>query len=358
MIYLNLMKLPDLRDFDLTGKKVLLRVDYDVPFRLPLDFARGRSGQALQVVDTTRIESSLPTINHLLSKKAKIIILAHLGRPEGKAVPELSLEPVAEAFSLLVGRNKVKGEEGWEIGGEIFLRENLRFDPGEEKNDPEFVRKLAWLGDFYVNDAFAACHREHASIVGLPKLLPHAVGLSLLREVEVLSGILENPRKPVVVILGGVKEDKLEVIPGLLKLADYILVGGRLPSIIINNTSKYQFPMTNKQLIIGELNQDGKDITLEAVEKFMEIIEKAGTLVWSGPLGEYEEEKWASGTKAIAQAVVCSGAFKIIGGGDTEAALTQFSSGGKIDFISSGGGAMLEYFAHGDLPGLKALREK
>ncbi len=334
------MKLPDLRDFDLTGKKVLLRTDYDVPLRS----TQGK----LEVGDDTRIQDSLPTINLLLSKKAKIIILAHLGRPEGKVVSDLSLKPVARKLQELLPQVGVKfqGDEG-----EIILLENLRFDQGEENpstsSGQEFTKKLASLGDFFVNDAFACSHREHASIVGLPRLLPHAAGLDLLEEVGTLSKILENPKRPVVVILGGAKEDKLETVGGLATWADYILVGGKLP----------QFQISNEKIIIGTLSESGKDITLETIEKFTEIIKNAKTIVWSGPMGQYEKEKWAMGTKIIGEAVTDSSAFKIIGGGDTEAALTKFGLVDKIDYVSSGGGAMLEFLANGDLPGLKALRE-
>ena len=271
------MKLPDLRNFDLTGKRVLVRVDFDVPLK-KVQSAKCKV-QSWEVVDETRIRDSLQTINHLLSKNAKIVILAHLGRPEGKVIPELSLEPVVKVLTSLLHRNEVKpAEDGWQIGEEIFLRENLRFDPGEEVNDPKFAKKLATLGDFYVNDAFAASHREHTSIVGLPKLLPHAAGLDLLEEVNVLSGILEKPKRPVVVILGGVKEDKLEVVPRLSAWADCVLIGGKLPSTVQQSV----------KIIIADLNPEGKDITLETIERFREIIAKAGTIIWVGPLGRYE----------------------------------------------------------------------
>ncbi|MFZ5365886.1 MAG: phosphoglycerate kinase [Patescibacteria group bacterium] len=358
------MKLPDLRDFDLTEKKVLLRCDFDVPLIIEQESERVKEWK---VGDDTRIQDSLLTINLLLSKKTKIIILSHLGRPEGKVVPELSLRPVAKKLGELLNeklkikneklQSKIKNFSIYQLADNLVLLENLRFNSGEEGNSPEFAQKLASLGEFYINDAFAVCHREHASIVGLPKLLPHAAGFSLLKEVEVLSRVLENPKKPVVVILGGAKEDKLEVVGKLQGWADYILIGGKLPLII---TNKYQFQISNERIIIGMLNESGKDITLETIEKFGEIIKNAGTIIWSGPMGQYESEvgraKWEVGTRKIAEAVVNSGAFTVIGGGDTEAALTKFSLVDKIDYVSSGGGAMLEFLANGDLPGLKALR--
>jgi 3-phosphoglycerate kinase len=364
------MKLPDVRDFDLTGKKVLLRTDYDVPLRLVFDreaqteSAGARSGQALQVVDETRIQDSLPTINHLLSKKAKIIILSHLGRPEGKTVQELSLRPVAEKLKELLNSKlktqnsklhlKTKNFEAFRVNEDITLLENLRFYQGEEDNDAEFSQKVASFGDFYVNNAFACSHREHASIVGLPKLLPHAAGLDLLKEVRILSSVREEPKRPVVVILGGAKEDKLDSITGLLDWADKILIGGKLPELMQKTGDRRQ---ETEKIIVAGLGQEGKDITLETIEKFTEIIKSAGTIVWSGPIGEYEIKDWEYGTKMMAQAICESAAFKIIGGGDTEAALTKLQLVDRIDYVSSGGGAMLEFLAKGDLPGLKSLRE-
>lgn len=337
------MKLPDLRDFDLTGKKVLLRTDYDVPLRS----AQGK----LEVGDDTRIQDSLPTINLLLSKKAKIILLSHLGRPEGKVVPELSLEPVVKSLTSLLYRNEVKSTgNGWQIGEEIVLLENLRFDPGEEENSPEFAKELASQGDFFVNDAFAASHREHASIVGLPRLLPHAAGLDLLEEVRVLSKILESPKRPVVIILGGVKKDKLEIVPGLLSWADRVLIGGKLADYPKAKN------LGNHHLKVAVLTKSGEDVTIESAEKFIEEIRGAGTIIWSGPLGRVEDSVFEKGTKIFAEAMAESSAFRVVGGGDTEAALTKFGLVDKIDYISSGGGAMLEFLANGDLPGLKALR--
>jgi len=361
------MKLLDVRDFDLTGKTVLLRTDYDVPM-----VRKTEGGEQKTVVgDETRIKDSLPTINHLLSKQAKIIILSHLDRPDGKIVQELSLSPVAEKLKELLPEvnfqfpvsnfQLISNDELEKLDGEIILLENLRFSPGEEANNSEFALKLASLGDFYVNDAFACSHREHASIVGLPKLLPHAAGLDLLEEVNVLSAVREKPKRPVVFILGGAKEDKLDSISGLSGWADKILIGGKLPLIITNysreagSRSAGQFPVSNEKLIIGTLGKEGKDITLETIEKFTEIIKSAGTIIWSGPIGEYEIKDWEHGTKMIAQAVCESAAFKIIGGGDTEAALTKFGLDKKIDYVSSGGGAMLEFLAYGPLPGIMAL---
>jgi len=344
------MKLPDLKDFDLSGKKILLRVNYDVPL--------SQEGENWKVGDDSRITESLKTINYLLSQNAKVILLSHLGRPEGEVMPEFSLKPTAERLQeLLPGISlqfSVNSEQLDVAKTKVTLLENLRFDPGEEANDLEFAQKLASLGNFYINDAFAVSHRAHASVVSLPNLLPHAAGFDLLEEVETLSRILEQPKRPVVVILGGAKADKLDAIPGLLKWVDRILIGGKLPMEIAN--SKWQMANSEK-IIIAELDGSEMDITRESAERFAPEIRNAGTVIWAGPMGKYEERETERGTLIIAKTIADSHAFKAVGGGDTEAALTKYSLVEKIDYISSGGGAMLEFLANGDLPGLKALRE-
>lgn len=332
------MKLPDIRDFNLGQKTVLLRIDTDVPFE---------NGQ---IKDDTRLVESLPTINHLLAKGAKVIILGHLGRPEGKLVEGLSLKIVAEHLEKIINRKVFLMTDFSENQKPLSLFENLRFWPGEEKNDSGFAKKLAFMGDFYVNDSFATCHREHASIVGLPKLLPHAAGLDLLWEMKVLSSVREQPKRPVVVVIGGVKKDKLESVPGFLEWADLVLIGGKLVSYPEAKEGK------NPKKKLADLGKTGEDITLESAMEFVEKIKEAGTIIWSGPLGKVEDRQFEGSTKIFAEAVVSSKAFRIVGGGDTEAALTRFGLTRKMDFVSSGGGAMLEYLAYGDLPGLKALR--
>lgn len=337
------MKLPDIRDFDLAGKIVLLRTDLDVPLV-----------KKAVIADETRIEESLPTINHLLSKNAKVIILAHLGRPGGEVVPELSLRPVADRLGKMLGKEvklveSIEEAKEW-IGEGVILLENLRFWPGEEANEPQFARKLSSLGDFYVNDAFACSHREHASIVGLPKLLPHAAGLDLLKEVETLSSVRKSPKRPIVVILGGVKKSKLNSVNGLLSWVDRVLIGGKLAD----------YPEVDKlkdsRRALAVLTKSGEDITIESAEKFAQEIREAGTIIWSGPLGKVEEPRFERGTKIFAEAMAESKAFRIVGGGDTEAVLTRFGLVDKIDYVSSGGGAMLEFLAKGTLPGLEALK--
>jgi len=350
------MNLPKLQDAKITGKTVLLRTDYDVPLK------EKEGGVAWEVVDGTRIESSLPTIKFLLSKKAKITILTHLGRPKGKKVLSLSLKPVASFLASLLYHNEVKEQEGgWSIGEGIFLRENLRFERGEEENSEEFARRLASLGDFYANEAFACSHRRHASIVRLPSFLPHAAGFNLSKEVETLSRILEHPKRPLILILGGVKEDKLVTIKSLIARFDYVLLGGRLPLIIEENASRYQFLKSCGKVVLGKLTPEKNDISPKTIQEFKEIIKEAGTIVLNGPMGKYEGEEesggWETGTREIGRAVAESRAFTVVGGGDTEAALTKFGLIFKMGYISSGGGAMLEFLANGDLPGLKALRE-
>ncbi len=321
-------RLPSVKDLPIGQKTVLLRTDYDVPLK---------EGQ---VVDTSRIDESLPTINYLLEQKAKVIIVSHLGRPGGKIVPGLSLKPVADILTSLLHDKDDKKME---------LVENLRFDPREEKNEESFAKELANLAAFYINDAFAVSHREHASIVGIPRFLPSAFGLDFLKEVEVLSGVRENPHRPITLILGGIKKDKLETIEKLLDWVDTILIGGKLPQLM-----EGPYP-DSKKVIVADLKPDGKDITLESIEKFGRIIVQSGTIVWAGPMGFYEEENSQEGTRQIAEAIIGSQAFKVVGGGDTEAALTKFNLVDKIDYVSSGGGTMLEFLAQGTLPGIEAV---
>jgi phosphoglycerate kinase len=344
------MKLSSIKDLDLIKKTVLLRVDYDVP----LD-------QDGRVSDASRIEDSLPTLKYLIAQKAKIIVLAHLNRPGGKIVKGLSLKPVAEKLNLLLDREvrlstEILGKKTDRAVDElkpkeILLLENLRFDPREVENDKSFAKKLASLGEVYVNDAFAVSHRTHASIVGIPRYLPSVAGLDLLKEIDALSNVLKKPRRPVVVILGGVKRSKTETVKKMVGWADHILVGGKL--VIYNGISK----LLGKEKIRGNLKRSGEDISMKSIEEFEKVITKAETIIWSGPMGAYEKEEFSQGTRRIAQAVADSGAYTVVGGGDTEAALTKFGLVDKIDYISSGGGAMLFFLAKGTLPGIEAIKK-
>lgn len=327
-----------LRDIpSVQGKKVLVRADFDVPVE---------SGQ---VEDDTRIKAVLPTLNFLLSKEAVILILAHLGRPEGKE-EKFSLKPVAKVLKGLLGKKiNFLEEPAIQNFETINLLENLRFWPGEEGNDINFTKKLSSLGDFYVNDAFAVCHRAHASVVGIPKLLRSFAGANLEQEVNELSRVLEKPERPLVAIIGGAKiETKLPAIVNLSRVADKVLVGGKL----MFEVTKENLPAN---VIVANDDLDGKDIGTTSIDNFSKIIGQAAVVVWNGPLGVFEEEKYASGTKAIAQALVGSRAYAIIGGGDTIAALNKFGLLAKISYVSTGGGAMLDFLAGEKLPGLEAL---
>ena len=335
--------LPSVKDLSVKQKTVLLRTNYDIPLK------DGEIG------DGARIDESLLTINYLLDQQAKIILLSHLGRPEGKINPHLSLRPVAQYLNQLLKKEipLFLTIDGIDKNQPIVMLENLRFWLGEETNDLNFAKSLANLGDFFVNDAFACSHRKHASIVGVPRFLPasqRAFGFDFLEEVEILNKIKSNPRRPVTLILGGVKKDKLEVIEKLLNWADTILIGGKLPQL-----KRQSYPA---KVIMAGLNPDGKDITLESINKFKEIINRAGTIFWAGPMGIFEETGSEEGTKQIAQAILASQAFKVVGGGDTEAALTKFNLVDKIDYLSSGGGAMFEFLAQGTLPGIEAIINK
>jgi 3-phosphoglycerate kinase len=317
------MDLPKLENIDVSGKKVLLRLDLDTDPD-PNDL---------------RIKASEETLNYLKEKNSQIIIIAHRGRPDGKFDESLSLKPFQSIF------------DKW--GAKV--EENLRFDPGEESNDPEFAKKLASLGDIYVNEAFASSHREHASIVGLPKLLPHAVGFRFQKEVENLSKVFDNPKRPLVFVISGLKEDKLQYVKAFESLADKILVGGRLPDFL-GDKALESVRLQKGKVVIGNLIMDKEDITLNTIEVFEKEIKKAGTIVVSGPLGKYENDGHKQGTERIFKAVVKNeNAFKVAGGGDTEKAIAMSGVEG-FDWISVGGGAMLEFISKKTLPGIEILK--
>lgn len=339
-------KLPDIKNVNLKGKRVFVRADLDVPL-----------SEFRVIEDETRLVAGMPTIQYLLEKGARVIVGGHLGRPRGFD-KNLSLEPVAKWFSikykvLSIKYKKLEDFDGWEIGENLFLLENLRFYEGEEKNDPEFAQKLAKLADIYVNDAFAMCHRNHASIVGVPSLLSHYAGLRLQKEVEELSNILEKPKRPLVVIIGGQKiETKLPLIEKMEKFADFVLVGGK-----IAQEAKKVKANLNKKVIVADSNQEGTDITEESLNQFLSVIKNAKTIVWNGPLGRIGAQKVDSerGTKELAKAIAQSSAYKVIGGGDTTEFVKRIGLFDKFDFVSTGGGAMLTFLSGEKLPGLEAL---
>ena len=348
------MNLPKLGDLGVEGKKVLVRLD--------LDISEGGD---------LRLEAALPTLNYLLEKKAKIIIIGHKGRPAAtKALAgkpegingELSLEKTSKKLSELLSKPikfiyDIVGQEARDETeklqeGEVMCLENLRFDSREEANDEGFAKSLAGLGDCYVNDAFASSHREHASIVGIPKYLPRAAGLRLEREIETLGKDFD---KPVVVLISGIKNDKVEMAEKLSEIYDTVLVGGRLPEYFGDRALESVQTQTGK-LIIGNLIMDKEDISLNTIKRFEIEIEKARTIILAGVLGKYEDSGHMQGTKEVFTAVAKSSAFKIAGGGDTIAALNSLSLSQNFQWISTGGGAMVEFLINKTLPGIEVLQ--
>lgn len=387
------------KDLDLKGKRILIRVDFNVPLT-----------PDLRVSDDTRIKAALPTIRYAVEQSAKVILMSHLGRPKGKVVEELRLTPVAKRLSELLGQEVKKVDDcvGEEVeravselkDGEVLLLENVRFHPEEEKNDPEFAKQLAKLGDVFINDAFGSCHRAHASVVGVADYLPAAAGFLLMKEIEYFEKILHNPEKPFYAILGGAKvSDKIGVIENLLSLADKILIGGgmaytflKTQGIAIGGSKleedkieiagqllaeaqkrdkKIILPQDHivvekidpeaQAEIVGLEIPEGKiavDIGPKTVEIFKQELKDAKMIVWNGPLGIFEMDKFAAGTRQVAEFVGQLPAIKVAGGGDTAAALEKFGLADKFDHVSTGGGASLEYLEGKTLPGIAALKEK
>jgi len=345
--------------FDFKSKIVLLRIDCDVDLR-------SEDGKLIADEDF-RLKSVVPTINFLQDKGAKrIILLGHLGRPGGKVVSELSLQPVADwftknvSFCKLIGLSRSGRMPACRMGrdspgvtegtSELFLLENLRFNPGEKLNDQKFAKNLTQLGDVYVNDAFGASHRNNVSIVSLPDLLPSFLGLRFEAEIKTLSWIKKKAKRPLVFILGGSKKGKLDNISFLANWADYLLIGGKLPLLIKNK-------MTSSKVKIAQLEKSGKDLDGESVKKFKEIIKGAKSIVWVGPLGVYEEEKYKTGTWEVVKAIANTKVFKIAAGGDTHRVLSWLNSWQKFDFVSVGGGAMLQFLKDETLPGIEAVKK-
>ncbi|MBL7155401.1 MAG: phosphoglycerate kinase [Candidatus Portnoybacteria bacterium] len=384
-----------LRDFDFKNKRVLVRVDFNVPL--------GDDGRVDEKEDW-RLEAALPTIRYLLDQKAKIILLAHLGRPSGKIVESLRLDPIAKRLEELLNQPVVKLDDCLGQGveerlkniqaGEVFLLENLRFYPGEKNNQSDFAQQLAKLGEIYVSNAFGTIHRTHASIVGLPQHLPSCAGLLLEKEIKALSKILDEPIHPLVVIIGGVKiSTKIKVIKNFLKQADNLILGGALANTVIRAKGLAigksvveeamidevkKLELTNTKLhipvdVVASIDIQGQapsrivpvdkikekemilDIGPDTIQLFNQIISQAKMIVWNGPMGVSEVDKFASGSRAVAQAVAQSSAFSVVGGGDTITLLEQLNLISQIDHISTGGGAMLKLLAKEKLPGIEAL---
>lgn len=332
------MNLRSVRDI-LVNTRVILRMDLDVPFE---------NGQ---ITDTTRLEKSIPTINILLNKGCKIAIIGHMGRPDGHD-PKLSLKPMyLELMSMLepegdgviesVFMEDVGDSEKLDMAmanNQIVFLENLRFYKGEENNDSDFLKNLVEVCQFYVNDAFAVAHRKHRSIM-LHKNLPAFYGVSFIEEAEKISRVIENPEKPLNIILGGAKEDKLKYLNELEKIADNVLIGGKLPKLVGDNSA-----------VVAKLREDGLDLSEEDINKFCEIIRSSKTIIWAGAMGMFEDVNCKRGTEAIALAVAENEGYKIIAGGDTTASLKNLGMLGNIDYVCSGGGVMLEMLVKGSLP--------
>lgn len=340
---MNILKL---NEFSINGKKVILRLDLDTKSESDL-----------------RLTSAKETIDYLLDKNSKIIIIGHMGRPDGKINNSLSLNETANNLSKIIGKEikfiyDIVGAEAQEEcqklnEGEILMLENLRFDSREEENDESFSKSLASLGEFYVNDAFGVSHREHSSIVGIPKFLPHLLGMRFEKELENLKKV---SKKPVVVIISGIKKDKVEMAKKLAEKFDKVLVGGRLPEFFGDDgLESVRLQPEDSRLIIGNITQDKEDITLNTIDRFKKEISKAATVILAGVLGKYEDGGHVQGTQEVFNAVAKSSAFKIAGGGDTENALQKFNLTDKFNWISVGGGAMLEFLTKNTLPAIEAM---
>jgi phosphoglycerate kinase len=368
---------PELEDLgEVSGRRVLVRVDFNVPIR---------DGE---ITDDLRIRAAVPTLSWLVERQAQVTACSHLGRPRGEPDPKYSMEPVRRRLH--------------ELAPEVGLLDNLRFNPGEEANDPAFVRELIADQDLYVNDAFGASHRAHASIVGPPEFLPSAAGRLLAREVEVLLGIRNQPRRPFVAVMGGAKvSDKLGVIEALLGVVDVLCVGGGMCFTFLKarghavGSSLLEPDMvgTCRRLLerhgdairlpedltalgdggtlfepaaggtVRQVGVDvpdgwmGVDIGPGTAAAFGDVIAGAGTVLWNGPMGVFEDPRFEAGTRAVAEAMAGCRGFTVVGGGDSAAAASQFGVADRMDHVSTGGGASLELIERGDLPGLEALRD-
>lgn len=383
-------------DLDVRGKKVLVRVDFNVPI------SDGKVG------DDTRIQAALPTIKYLLENNAAVILCSHLGRPKGEVKPELSLKPVAEYLGTLIdapvkfaedciGEKAEKAAAALEPG-QVLVLENTRFHAGEKKNDPDMAKQLASLAELFINDAFGTAHRAHASNTGVADYLPAAAGFLLEKEIKYLGNAIADPERPFVAILGGAKvSDKIGVIENLLEKADRILIGGGMANTFFKaqgyemadslveddviDVAKTLLDKAGGKLVLPvdvviadafEADADDKvmdvgdvpagwrilDIGPRTVKAFEDIIERAGTVVWNGPMGVFEFDKFARGTFDIAETMAKSKAVGIVGGGDSASAMRKAGLEDKITHISTGGGASLEMLEGKTLPGLAALEDK
>ena len=388
-----------LNDIDVKGKKVFCRVDFNVPM------ANG------EVTDDTRIKAAIPTIKHLSDHGAIVILASHLGRPKGEVVDELRLDPVAKRLSDLIGKSVLKTDSvyGKEVDeaiaqlneGELLLIENVRFEAGETKNDPKLAQAFADMADLYVNDAFGAAHRAHASTTGVAEKLPAAAGFLLEKEIEVLGKALKNPERPFTAIIGGAKvKDKINVIDNLLDKVDNLIIGGGLAYTFIKAQGyeigkslleedkidlakefmkkaedkgvNFMLPVDTivaddfsetadtKIVSIDQIPADWEalDIGTQTRENYAKIISDSKLVIWNGPMGVFEMNPFAGGTKEVARALSETAGYTIIGGGDSAAAVEQFGYAEEMDHVSTGGGASLEFMEGKVLPGVNALDDK
>ncbi|KKB73483.1 MULTISPECIES: phosphoglycerate kinase [Bacillus] len=394
------MNKKSVKDIDVKGRVVFCRVDFNVPMK---------DGK---VTDETRIRAALPTIQYLTEQGAKVLLASHLGRPKGQVVEELRLTPVAARLGELLGKEVKKADEAYgdaviaQISemkdGDILVLENVRFYPGEEKNDPELSKAFADLADVYVNDAFGAAHRAHASTAGIAEHLPAVAGFLMEKELEVLGKALSNPDRPFTAIIGGAKvKDKIGVIESLLEKVDNLIIGGGLAYTFVKalghevgkslleedkidlaksfmdraKEKGVNFYMPKDVLVADDFSNDANtkivpiseipsdwealDIGTETQKTYADVIKNSKLVVWNGPMGVFELDAFAKGTKAVAEALAeAKDTYSVIGGGDSAAAVEKFGLADKMSHISTGGGASLEFMEGKELPGVKALNDK
>ena len=394
------MKKMTVKDIDVKGKRVFCRVDFNVPM------------QDGKITDETRIRAALPTIQYLIDQGAKVILASHLGRPKGKVVEELRLTPVAKRLSELLGKEVDKADEAYGETvkakveqmkeGDVLLLENVRFYPGEEKNDPELAKAFAELADIYVNDAFGTAHRAHASTEGVAHYLPAVSGFLMEKELDVLGNALSNPQRPFTAIIGGAKvKDKIGVIENLLEKVDNLIIGGGLAYTFVKaqgheigkslleedkielakgfiekaKKKGVNFYMPVDAVVADEFSENANtkvvpieeipadwqalDIGPKTAELYAKVIKESKLVIWNGPMGVFEMDKFAGGTKAVAEALAeAEDTYSVIGGGDSAAAVEKFGLADRMSHISTGGGASLEFMEGKALPGVVVLKDK